>query len=536
MKLTELNRREQILFALVALLLVPAFFTNLGLLAFIDDEAIRSLVALEMKISGNYIAPTIHGDFYYRKPPLFNWILVLGYQLFGWINEWTTRMPTVFFLMVYGAVIWFFGQKTFGGKRALINALLFITCGRILFWDSMLGLIDITFSLVMYLLFMVIYHLEKKEQPTTMFLLAYFLSAVGYLLKGLPALVFIGITLSVWLVYRKKWRLLLSWSHAAGLLVLITMLGVYYGLYAQVNTTFLELGSNLFDESARRTVVNYGLGKTVLHLFTFPFEMVYHFLPWSLMLIYFIRKDTLSLIQEDSFILYNLLIFLANIVLYWTSPEVYPRYLLMHAPLIFSVYYFLHLKHAELRTWQWHVFNYLFGGILVLLALGSLAPIFLDRSRELSGYLYKTLGLFLLFSFLAYWYWRWEAQRLLITITALLLFRLGFDWFVLPDRNANDFANLCRQDAIRIGEKFADETLYLDQHTFDIRFAGFYISEITGKILFREKPVEGRDTYFIFDKEWSPEMLAYPIVDSLRIRRDNRYIYVAHTLRKKQGN
>ena len=39
------------------------------------DEAIRSLVALEMKLSGNLITPTLHGEYYYNKPPLYNWIL-----------------------------------------------------------------------------------------------------------------------------------------------------------------------------------------------------------------------------------------------------------------------------------------------------------------------------------------------------------------------------------------------------------------------------------------------------------------------------
>ena len=54
-------------------LLLPALLINLGILTFIDDEGIRSLVALEMKLSGNYITPTLNGEFYYNKPPLYNW-------------------------------------------------------------------------------------------------------------------------------------------------------------------------------------------------------------------------------------------------------------------------------------------------------------------------------------------------------------------------------------------------------------------------------------------------------------------------------
>ena len=69
------------LYILALLLLIPALFINLGMLAFIDDEGIRSLVALEMDLSGNLITPTLHGDYYYKKPPLYNWILLSWYQL-----------------------------------------------------------------------------------------------------------------------------------------------------------------------------------------------------------------------------------------------------------------------------------------------------------------------------------------------------------------------------------------------------------------------------------------------------------------------
>ena len=45
------------LYLAALVLLAPALLINLGLMTFIDDEGIRSLVALEMKFSGNYITP-----------------------------------------------------------------------------------------------------------------------------------------------------------------------------------------------------------------------------------------------------------------------------------------------------------------------------------------------------------------------------------------------------------------------------------------------------------------------------------------------
>ena len=73
----------KILLALFVVLLLPALLINLGLMSFIDDEGIRSLVALEMRLSGNYMAPTMNGEWYYNKPPLFKWIRLGYYQVFG---------------------------------------------------------------------------------------------------------------------------------------------------------------------------------------------------------------------------------------------------------------------------------------------------------------------------------------------------------------------------------------------------------------------------------------------------------------------
>ena len=78
------------------LLLIPlAFLVNLGVQPFIDDEGNRTTVALEMLWSGNFITPTLHGEYYYNKPPLWNWILALSIWLHGQTTEWATRFPSV---------------------------------------------------------------------------------------------------------------------------------------------------------------------------------------------------------------------------------------------------------------------------------------------------------------------------------------------------------------------------------------------------------------------------------------------------------
>jgi len=498
------------------ILLAPALLINLGLLTFIDDEAIRSLVALEMKLSGNYITPTLNGEFYYNKPPLYNWIILAFFNLTGTINEFTARIPTLICLLGYAATIFYFFKKHYATEIAFLNAFVLITCGRILFWDSMLGLIDIGFSWVTFTAFMVVFHQHKKQHYWLLFLLSYVLTALGFLMKGLPSVVFQGFTLLAFFTYKREFRKLFSIQHIVGGLTFLVIVGSYYLIYNEYNS-LSNVFTTLVTESSKRTAVNYGIGKTILHLFTFPFEMIYHFLPWSLMIVYFIRRNIFKLIRQDEFITFNLLIFFANIIVYWTSVEVYPRYLLMHAPLIFSAYIYLHAIHKRENTLTYKVLDKVFFGILILVTIGSFAPLFLERTQE-TPYLYlKSLSLSAAMLLLTWLYWRMRAHHLLIIIVFLLVFRIGFNWFILPDRNANDFGDVCRQTSIEVGQKYADQKLYLYKETELQTTNSFYLTNARREIVRRQMENFEPEALYIIDPGLYPK-LDYEKVDEIKLR------------------
>jgi 4-amino-4-deoxy-L-arabinose transferase-like glycosyltransferase len=489
----------------VLLLLPAALLINLGLMTFIDDEAIRSLVALEMKLSGNYITPTINGDYYYNKPPLYNWILLIFFSLAGYVDEWIARMPTVICLLGFAATVFYVFRQHYGPRIAFINALVLITCGRILFWDSMLGLIDICFSWVMFGLFMVVYHEFKKGNFLRLFLLSYLLTATGFMMKGLPALVFQAITLLVYFVYKRSFKRLLSLHHVLGIALLAGILLAYYATYHQYNN-LNNVFSTLFDESVKRTGARFGLWETVVHTVVFPFEMLYHFLPWSLMILYLIRRDILQLLRKDDFMAFNIIVFLANIVVYWTSPEVYPRYLLMLAPLLFVVFIWLHDVHASKNSLTFRLIDRIFFVFLILIVVGSVIPLFLERTQDTAGVYWKS-G-FLLLSGVATLviYHREQAQRLPTMIIALLLLRIGFNWFVLPDRNAEDWGNACRISSIEAARQEPDKPLYLYKDTELQMTNAFYLTNARQQIIRRTTSLENPGAVYILAPEKYPEV------------------------------
>jgi len=508
------------LYVAAALLLFPALLINLGLMAFIDDEAIRSLVALEMKLSGNYITPTLNGEYYYNKPPLYNWFLLLFFNAFGQVNEFAARLPTLVCLLGYAATVFWFLKKHFDTRTAFLNAFFLITCGRILFWDSMLGLIDIGFSWLMFTLFMVVFHEFERGNWRRLFLFTYALTAAGFLMKGLPAVVFQGTTLLVWFLYKKQFRRLFSGWHFAGAGLFIALVGAYYLVYHQYNS-LENVFATLFSESSKRTVVQFGWWKTVLHFFTFPFEMVYHFLPWSLMLLYCLRKDLLQRLREQPFIAFSVITFLANILIYWTSPEVYPRYLLMLTPLIFSAFLYLHDLHEKARTWQFKTIQITLLVFCVGITVLSVLPIFLERTQNVPFLYAKTLSVALALTGLTWLMFTNASQRLLMMVLFLLVFRIGFNWFVLPDRHDEDFGTRCRESSMEAGQRFASEKLYVYKNIDLQPTNAFYLTNGYGKIIPVVQEAKDSTAFYIINPEETPG-LKYTKVDTFLVRHGKR--------------
>ncbi len=514
--LKPLNIPNRWFYFLAIALLLPALYINLGLLAFIDDEAIRALVALEMKLSGNFVTPTLNGDFYYNKPPLFNWILLVFFYLTGTISEFTARIPTTLALMGYAATVFYYSKKHFDTKLSFLNAFLLITCGRILFWDSMLALIDITFSWVTFTAFMVVFHTFRKGNFWQLFVLSYLLTATGFLMKGLPSVVFQGTTLLIWFIYQKRFKKLFSLEHIVGGLVFVLTVGGYYLVYHQYND-LREVFATLFSESSKRTVVNYGWGRTIGHLFTFPFEMTYHFLPWSILVIYLFRRDIKKILLANAFVVYCGVAFLANILVYWSSPEVYPRYLLMLVPLIFTVFLYLHQLHRKENTWQFKALNVLFFIVCVAITLASVAPLFLARTQSAPGLWPVTIGLTIVLTGLTYLYWRQKEQRMLVLVLFLLVFRIGFNWFVLPDRNGEDYGNVCRQSSITASQNLRDKPLAVYKYTTMEPTNSFYLTNTRGAIIPTKHTNFAPQEYYIINSNEYPEV-SYEKVDSFYVR------------------
>jgi 4-amino-4-deoxy-L-arabinose transferase-like glycosyltransferase len=427
------NKTLVIFLSLAAALFIPAYLLNLNMVQMIRDEAIRSIVSFEMIQRGDYITPTIGGEPYLMKPPLYNWILAGFFQLTGSYSETVIRMPVIISIIFFATTIFLFTRKEFGNRFALINALAFVTYGRIIFYESLHGLIDMTFSWLSYTFFLLSWHFFKRKKYLALFLVAYAITAVSYLLKGLPSLYFTAVTLLVLFIQGKQFKMLFNWRHFLGIGLLVLVVGGYYLLYFTRNS--LEPGQ-LFEvltgEVTRRTVVRFGIWKTILHFFTYPFENLYHFAPWSVLVILFMRKGSLKFVRHNDFLSYLALVFLFNILPYWSSPESYARYILMLVPLAMTIMFALYFEYEKTSNLNFKLVNYIFGGIIGIAGLASFGFMVHPATRDLPHVAKVSVFLFLAMAIISFFYWRQATFRLLWVSISILIIRIAFDYTIIP--------------------------------------------------------------------------------------------------------
>jgi 4-amino-4-deoxy-L-arabinose transferase-like glycosyltransferase len=465
-----------------------------------DDEARRALVTAEMMISKNYLTPTINGEIYLNKPPLYNWILAGYFKLFGNYSMFAFRLQVIVALFLTGFLIYYFTKKYTNEIVAFFTAFAYMTNGRILIYDSLFGYIDITFALTVYVNIILIFYFGEKKKYVLLFITSYIMCAVGFLLKGLPAIAFQGLTLIAYFAFTKNLKKLFSLKHAAGIIAFIVLLAAYYIPYFYHNNySPFVLFDNIYNESAKRTFIEFGILPTIKHIIYFPLEMIYHFLPWTLFIIVLINKNSWRLIKENRFILFLVISFLVNIPLYWFSVEVNPRYIFMFVPLLYGVLFYCYFENDELRnSWQEKALNsVIILGIIAALIASIIIPFipinfktgFIDIKIS---FLVIGFGLCTLFAIKS-------KAKLYFFLAALILARIGFNWFALEERGERFIQS--KEWGKQISWITKGEKLFIldgaDTNNFD--GMSFHISIGRNEIL-RKNPGTNADAFYIADE------------------------------------
>lgn len=517
---------EKWLLLSLAVVSLFGYFFNLGLFPLTADEGIRSTVALEMMLSDNYVVPTIGGDFYYRKTPLYNWLIAACFAATGSFSEFVFRLPSVLPLFFFGATIWLIVRRELGNRVGLVAGFGFILCGRMLVYASFLGHIDIFFSWLSFMGIYSCYFFFRKEQWWRLFLVTYFIGALGVLMKGLPSLLFIAITLLTWFIYKRQFRKLFHVAHFAGIALLVIIVGGYFYLYS-LQADPAPYVEALVDQSSQRTFVEKSWLESVSNLFLFPLEQWAHLLPTSLILLFAFRKGMRKVWMSSDFTAFTLLVLLTNVIPYWLSPGTYPRYLFMLYPMILILGAHAYWRNKESMSVMKKIVEGALGlgGIALL---GSFFGImFADKfdfihHRTLTAVILALITLVVLIV-----YQKFSAHRMLGALLLFAIFRVGFDFFVVPYRVQSDQSGAVMQkqnceDLIRITE---GSTLYRLNKTPINPENIFYLSREKGEIISRQDSMIDLNAFYIAHPRYLKEV-EYHIIHKFNIRWENKELWL----------
>jgi 4-amino-4-deoxy-L-arabinose transferase-like glycosyltransferase len=429
--------------AVVLILMAYAVISNLGKLpvSIESDEPIRALVSTEMEITGNYLTPTLNGELYFNKPPLYNWIIIASFHLFKGDSAFALRFPMIVSFFLMGAMVFYFTRKYTKIRLAWLAALTTITHGRLLYYDTLLGLIDLTYSCITYLSFMVIYDYGRKGRWPALFLLSWGLTAIGSLMKGFTSPVFQGITLLVYftIINRGQWRRLFGLWNMLGIFLFTAILLAYYIPYFHSTmVTPAKYFHEMFLNSSRGTPLSQSLWRVFVHIIFYPFHMMYDFAPWMLLTILFIRRDFIAVLKSNDFILFNAAVFIFNFLIYWLSPDTFARYIFMLLPLLFTTGSYFYLEKSSPATWQRKAVDYLMFGSMIFITVAIPVIPFFPLTKNIPLVYLKVIFLLLSMVCLIWLAFNNWSELIFLYIIALLVIRVGFNWFVIEQRGNFD--------------------------------------------------------------------------------------------------
>lgn len=103
------------------------FLTGLGAQELRLEEPRRVEPALNMIAAGEWAVTTLGGEAYYRKPPLFNWLVAASFRATGAVNEFTARLPAAAMVLLLALTAWRTGRSWLGREAALGAGLILLT-------------------------------------------------------------------------------------------------------------------------------------------------------------------------------------------------------------------------------------------------------------------------------------------------------------------------------------------------------------------------------------------------------------------------
>lgn len=497
------------------------------------EEPRRAMVALEMYLQDNLFVPTLYGEFYYRKPPFFNWVILGSMRAFPDSPEFACRLVSVVSFLLMGLFTFLFCKKYYSAKLGQMASLLFLSSVHLLFYGSLFAEIDLFYSLITYTSILSLFIFYQRENRRLYFLAIYLLSAVGLLTKGAPSAVFLGFSLVAHLGITRNWKWFFSWQHLIAGIVFLGVLSGFVFAYDHYNP-IENLVHAVWKQSSDQTVANHGIIKTLMHALTYPSEVFIDLLPGSLFILFLVFKRVRKKLWAHPMLRFVSVLLMVNISVYWLSPGTRSRYVYMLYPLAVIICAWLFIEASKKKLWVEKSLRILNALVLSLLMVAMIALPFFDTDYGLKS----TPILLVASSLIALVVIGWnilkrKSSTQMWWLIALLIFaRFQFDILVLPARAEQGEHREYKVYGEKITELTKGKKLWLYKYDTvkdeaSLKFGhGFYIEYNRQDVMHSTDTINCQDFFLTQDFEVKSDQ--YELIYEFN-RRENRWLLIRFT-------
>jgi 4-amino-4-deoxy-L-arabinose transferase-like glycosyltransferase len=235
---SERTRRSTDVLALIAVcgFLFFAGMQIIGLLG--ADEPRYAQVAREMLARHDWVTPTLWGQPWLEKPPLYYWGAMIAYQATGAVTDWAARLPSAVLstLMVVFVYVW---ARRFRPGMQLDAAL--ITAASVLVIGFGRGASTDMPLTAMFTVAMLAWYGWYESQKRIWLAIFYVFVGLGTLAKGPVAAFLAGLIVIVFAALRRNWRIILRTLWFPGILLYLLVVLPWFVAVQRVNPEFFRV-------------------------------------------------------------------------------------------------------------------------------------------------------------------------------------------------------------------------------------------------------------------------------------------------------
>jgi len=204
-----------------------AYLPDMGLRNLRLEEGRRAGPAREMLRTGDFLLPTIYGEPYLSKPPLYFWAVAAVGAIRGTVDETTVRIPAAVAALLGAWAVVLFAPAQLPRVARHLAALLLLS-GIPWLDKGNLGEIETLFCLLVFAALAAWWNGSDDDGPTPQ---AWLWSGVwlslAVLTKGPPALVLFYIPVIAYLARQRRLLRLFDPAHALSLLITLVPLAIW---------------------------------------------------------------------------------------------------------------------------------------------------------------------------------------------------------------------------------------------------------------------------------------------------------------------